>query len=42
MSYTCMILAMVLLIQLIQINYTKEICDLALGRMVDFMKKHLQ
>ena len=23
-------------------NYTKEICDLALGRMVDFMKKHLQ
>ena len=23
-------------------NYTKEICDLALGRMVEFMKKHLQ
>ena len=23
-------------------NYTKEICDLALGRMVDFMNKHLQ
>lgn len=22
-------------------NYTKEICDLALGRMIDFMKKHL-
>ena len=23
-------------------NYTKEICDLSLGRMVEFMKKHLQ
>lgn len=23
-------------------NYTKEICDLALGRMIDFMKKYLQ
>ncbi|CAH3017519.1 unnamed protein product, partial [Porites evermanni] len=23
-------------------NYTKEICDLALGRMVEFMNKHLQ
>jgi len=23
-------------------NYTKEICDLALGRMIDFMKKHLK
>ena len=23
-------------------NYSKEICELALGRMVDFMKKHLQ
>jgi len=22
-------------------NYTKEICDLALGRMIEFMKKHL-
>ncbi|XP_022786851.1 uncharacterized protein LOC111327030 [Stylophora pistillata] len=22
-------------------NHTKEICDLALGRMIDFMKKHL-
>ena len=23
-------------------NYTKETCDLALGRMIDFMKKHLK
>ena len=23
-------------------NYTKEICDLSLGRMIEFMKKHLQ
>ena len=23
-------------------NYTKEICDLALGRMIEFMKKHLE